>query len=91
MQDLSLVHELNLITEIVALIERYNIHHGVEARPDEIRDTMLKVAGLLHSEDARLRNADQSFQPLRDSFLERANECLAGVSLASSVASGLLQ
>jgi len=91
MQDQSLIHELELVSEIVAVIERYNTDNGITARPDAIRDTMLKVAGLLHSEDARLKNADRSFKPLRESFLERADECLTGVSFASSYAKGILQ
>jgi hypothetical protein len=91
MQELSLFHELKLVSEIVAVIERYNTDNGIDAHPVPLRDTMLKVAAMLHSEAARLENSNQNFQPLRDSFLERADECLTDVSLASPAAIGLLQ
>lgn len=91
MHDLSLVHELKLVSEIVATIERFKTHNGIEARPEPLRDTMLKVAALLHSEAVRLESGDQGFEPLRDSFLERAHECLAGISSAPSYAKSQLQ
>jgi hypothetical protein len=34
MEDPGLVHELTLVSEIIALIERYNGDQGITARPD---------------------------------------------------------
>jgi hypothetical protein len=90
MEDLGLVHQLTLVSEIVSVIERYNGDHGIVARPDELCDTMLTVAGLLHSEAAALGHS--SDKPLEDSFVERALECMAKIKWASSSeAPGLLQ
>ena len=90
MEDLGLVHELNLVSEIISVIERYNGKHGITACPHELRDTMLTVAGLLHSEAARLGNSSE--RPLEDSFVERALECMVKVKWASSSdTSGFLQ
>ncbi len=82
MEDLGLVHELNLVSEIISLIERYNGKHGITACPHDLRDTLLAVASLLHSEAAVLGNG--SDQRLEESFVQRALECMAKAKWASS-------
>jgi hypothetical protein len=90
MDDPGLVHELTLVSEILATIERYNDDRGVTPCPCELRDTMLTVAGLLHSEAERL-NETELGQPLEESFVERASVCMARLKWASSFGQSLLQ
>jgi hypothetical protein len=92
MKDFRLAHHLTLVGEIMAVIERYNGDHGLAARPNELRDTMLTVAGLLHSEAARLTNMDSNRKAVEDSFLEKACESLAKVKwMSSNEKTGFLQ
>jgi hypothetical protein len=91
MENPGLEHELTLVSEILAVIERYNGDHGITPCPCELRDTMLTVAGLLHSEAERFNKSEHQ-QPLEDSFVERASICMARLQWASSnEASGFLQ
>lgn len=89
MERIGLVQELTFVREIAALIDRYKSKNGTIARPDDLRDDMLQVAGLLHLEAAGGNNADHDFYLLRESFMQRADKCLAEVRRASSCAKDL--
>jgi hypothetical protein len=83
MQDTSFAYELTLVGKIIAIIARHNGDNGIEACPSELRDTMLRVAGLLHLEAARLYEGEV-YQPFEASFLERASISLEDVKWAAS-------
>jgi hypothetical protein len=75
MKGLSLTHELNLVREIMSTIKRFNNDHAISPAPGVIRDTLLVVAGLLHSEAVRLEGQDNDQTQLQETFVEiaRAN------------------
>ena len=84
MQKPGCTNELNLVSEIMCLIERYHDDHGTAPRPDQLRDTMLTLAVLLHSEAIRIGSTQAKAEPLSNSFIERALECLAKLVPPSS-------
>lgn len=91
MTEFSLVDELTLVREIMALIARYHTEHGITPQPNVIRDTLLTVAGLLHKEVARVGNNDVSHSGLEDTFSEKAGERMADVLASSSESDVSLQ
>jgi hypothetical protein len=72
---LSLVHELNLVRNIMATIVSFNQDHGITSSPGAIRDTLLVAAGLLHREAVRLEGEEFDPEKLQEAFAEiaRAN------------------
>jgi hypothetical protein len=77
MTELSLIQEIALVRELMAVIERFNSDHNITAKPGAIRDTLLVVAGLLHKEAAQHESQHGDPKNLEDSFAEKARECLS--------------
>jgi hypothetical protein len=86
MKDLSLKHELNLVREIMATIERFNKDHAISPAPVIIRDTLLVAAGLLHQEAIGLEEHEAEPAELQDSFSKVAKVCLERALKASAQA-----
>lgn len=91
MKQFSVVHELTLVREIMAMIERYHTALKITPRLDAIRDTMLSAAALLHIEDAGVENARAHPKLLEETFLDKARERLAKVREISLAESGDLE
>jgi hypothetical protein len=83
MKDLSLNHELSLVREIMATIERFNSDQAISPAPGAIRDTLLAVAGLLHREAIRLESQKDDLRQLQETFGEVAQARIEYVLKAS--------
>jgi hypothetical protein len=93
MTDFSLTHEIALVRELMAVIERFDGDRNITAKPSTIRDTLLVVAGLLHKEAAQ-HESQHGGNPkhLEDSFAEKARECLSdALGISGSHVVGVLQ